>query len=332
MVKWSLLLCGVFFSMPGMALESTKPPHPITTPQIAVKVLKQLTKNSHVRVIGTCFWLDNGVVPKVTPGPALSQFVPDLVVTVSNNPGENPWMEANALYENKGALELYQSAFKSVMQMPLGFGDGSGQLASQHINEDRTRVVSVIGSPGDVYQIKGVTHLPETSFMKLYYSSLADAVNERTQSGEIAYMASHPHLLINHEIGSAFNSWGPEIPRLMRVTQPSRFKASVVAALHAADIVTNKGVHLKQSTKNACGPHCVVANVVFDAKREHIIWQEVYPNNRNLTPGDSSDSGDKDDVKGNGNYVFVVWRQYKGCVKQEGKLIWGPNVGTPQKR
>ena len=147
-------------------------------------------------------------------------------------------------------------------------------------------------------------------------------------------MATHPHLLIGHEIGSFTQHWGQEIPRLMRVTQPSRFRASVVAAMHAADIVTNQqALHVAIPTRNACGPNCVVANVIYDPKHERVLWQEVYPNNRMIEPGDPSDFGVTDDEKGHGNYVFVIWRKYRGCVKQEGRLVHGfPNVGKPQKR
>lgn len=334
MIKWILFTYMVLFSLSALGFESTKPIKPISTPQIAASVLKKLTKNSHLRIIGSCMWLARDFPPKLAPGPAVSQFVPDLIVTVSNNPGENPWIEANTLYENKAALTTYKSLFTTALNLPLGFGDGSGQLASQHINEDRTRVVSVIGSPSAIYQMKGITHKPETTFMKLYYSSLADAVNERTEVAEIAYMASRPSLLMDHDIGTSSYIWGHELPRLMRVTQPSRFRASVVAAMHAADIVTNEGgMHLKISTRNTCGSHCVSANVVFDPHQKQVIWQEVYPNNRNIIPGDPTDEGIDDERKGNGNYVFVVWRKYKGCVMQSGKLLWGtPDVGAPQKR
>lgn len=332
MLNYVLMGAGFFVSMMAFGMESTIPENPITSPQLAVNVFKFLSKNSHLRVIGTCLWQEGTIPPKLTPGPAVSQFLPDLVVTVSNNPGENPWVEANKLFESSAALKAYQSAYTQAIGMPLGFGDGSGQLSSQHINEDRTRVVSVIGSPGNVYKIKGLTHRSETSFLKLYYSSIADAVSDRT-TGELLYTLTHPHLLINHEIGTRFNHWGHELPRLMRVTQPSRFRASVVAAMHAADIVTNNGMHLKQSTKNKCGPNCVVSNVTFDPKQKNVIWQEVYPNNRNIVPGRDGDKGELDEVKGNGNYVFVVWRRYTGCVKQHGKLMWGfPQVGKPKKR
>lgn len=327
----AFLLCGMAHTC--FALESTKPPHSITTPEIALRVLKKIITNSHLKITGSCAWVTKDVPPKVITTPALTQFLPDLIVTVSNNPGENPWLEANALYENKAVLSGCQKAFEAAMGLPLGFGDGSSQSSTQHLNEDRMRVVHVIGSPANIYKLPDITHKPETTFGALYYSSLADAINDRTQAGEILYMATHPHLLINHEIGSLLHSWGPEIPRLMHVTQPSRFRASVVAAMHAADIVTNNGMHVKRPTQNKCGDNCVVSNVVFDPKEDKVIWQEVYPLNRNIKPGDKNDFGEKDDKKGNGNYVFVVWRKYQGCVKQEGKLLGGfPNVGQPKKR
>lgn len=192
----------------------------------------------------------------------------------------------------------------------------------------------VVGSPESLYRLPKVTHKPETSFGKLYYSSLADAVSDRTEAGEIAYMATHPALLMSGFIGTMTNHWGYEIPRLMRVTQPSRFRASVVAAMHAADIVTNKpSAHVALWTTNTCGRNCIVANVIYDPKHDRVIWQEVYPNNRNINPGDAQDFGVLDDDKGRGNYVFVIWRKYKGCIKQTGRLTWStPHVGKPEKR
>jgi len=319
-------------------MESTKPLHPLTTATLAARVIGKTIKNSHYRIIGSCLWLKKGMPPKIEPGPAVEQFIPDLVVTVSNNPGENPWVEAGVAFENKAALTGYQAVFRQVMHMPFDYGNGSGQQGGGHLNETRARVVHVIGSPSSLYRLPKLTHQPETTFGKPYYSTHADAVIDRTESAEIVYMLTHPNLLLNHEIGSVTHSWGPEIPRLMRVIQPSRFRASVVSAMHALDIVTNEGMHVKLPTSNQCGPNCVVANVIFEPKQksiadQQVLWQEVYPNNRMIFPGDPNEFGVEDDAKGHGNYVFVVWRKYRGCVKQQGKLMSGiPNVGRPNKR
>ncbi|MBA2710120.1 MAG: TIGR03756 family integrating conjugative element protein [Tatlockia sp.] len=314
-------------------MESTKPPHPLNTFTLAKRVVEKTFENSKYKIIGACTWLSKGLL-KPTEGLAVEQFVPDLVVTVSNNPGENPWVEAGGLFENAVVMAGYQKVFESAMGMPFDYGGASVQVYGPHLNDDISRVVHVIGSPPSLFQLQEVTHKPETTFGKPYYSSHADAVSDRMETGELAYMATHPQLLINHEIGTNTHSWGPEFPRLMRVTQPSRFRASVVAAMHAADIVTNKkSLHIRQGTSNVCGPNCVIANVIFDPEEEKVIWQEVYPENRNIKPGNPDDFGEADDIKGNGNYVFVIWRKYRGCIQQKGTLLLStPPVGEPQKR
>lgn len=318
------------------AQESIKPPHPITTFGIAINVISKTFSNSHYKVIGSCTWAVGKLPPKLVPVPAIEQFLPDLIITVANRPETNPWTEAKALFENPASQALYQKTYKLATGSELGFGDDANQISSMHINDERTRIVDVIGSPAGFYHFPYLSHHAETKFGLPYYLSEADAVTDRTEIAEIAYMATHPQLLINHDIAINGHIWGHEIPRLMRVTQPSRFRASVVAAMHAADIVTNKNsLHITQSTSNVCGPNCVVANVVFDPKREQVIWQEVYPRNRNINPGDADDLGIDDDRKGNGNYVFVVWRKYRGCIPHKGKLVRRlsfPKVGQPKKR
>lgn len=329
-----VLLCT--FAGSAFADESLKPPHPISSFGIATRVIEKTFSNSHYKIIGSCTWAVGGLPPKLVEIPAVEQFIPDLIVTVANRPETNPWIEANALFENAASRTLYQKTYKLATGSYLGFGDDSGQINSMHMDDERTRIVDVIGSPAGLYRLPAVTHQPETRFGYPYYLSEADAVSDRTELAEIAYMATHPNLLFNHDIGSQSDIWGHEIPRLMRVTQPSRFRASVVAAMHAADIVTNKNsLHVTQSTSNSCGKNCIVSNVIFDPERKRVIWQEVYPNNRNINPADASDLGIDDDQAGNGNYVFVVWRKYRGCVRHKGKYFPAlsfPKVGKPQKR
>lgn len=335
-IKHVVLLAFFLGSRIVDAEESINPPNPISSFGIASKVISKFFSNSHYKIIGVCAWLV-GREPPITVGiPSVEEFLPDLIVTVANRPETNPWIEANAMYENPAAQAMYQQTYKLATGSELGFGDDAGQINAMHMNDERTRVVDVIGSPAGLYHVPYLTHKPETKFGYPYYLSEADAVSDRTEIAEITYMATHPHLLFNHDIGSQVDVWGHEIPRLMRVTQPSRFRASVVAAMHAADIVTNKNsLHVTQSTSNSCGKNCVVSNVIFDPNQEQVIWQEVYPLNRNINPSDSTDMGIEDDKEGNGNYVFVVWRKYRGCIQYQGKYMhhWSfPKVGEPQKR
>ena len=318
------------------AIESTKPPHPINTFTIATRVLAKLFHNSHYKIIGSCAWRHGHFPPKLSVTAAIEQFLPDLIITVSNKPEENPWLEARLLYENKVSRKAYQQAYKLAKGMELGFGNGSNQTTSLHGNNERTRIVDVIGSPAAFYYFPFLSLRAETGFGMPYYLSELDAVMDRTEAAEMLYMATHPHLLLNHDIGNTTHSWGHEVPRLMRVNQPYNFRASVVAAMHAVDIVTNQNpLHVTKSTSNSCGQNCIIANAVFDPENKKIIWQEVYPNNRTFKPGAPDDFGIEDDKQGNGNYVFVVWRKYRGCVQHHGKLIrflTFPKVGQPQKR
>ncbi len=311
-------------------LESTKPPKPLTTIQIGLHITSKMLTYSHIKLKGVCVWFSKG---KIITSPAISQFVPDLLVTVSNRPGENPWREAGALVENKAAIAGYQRIYQTALGFPLGFGNDSLLANPSHLNEGHTRVVSVFGAPTNYLHLPSLTHKPETSFPIIYYSSLADAVMERSEAAELAYLAIRPHLLLGHEIGTTLNHWGFEMPRLMYVTQPYRFRASVVAAMHAADIVTNqKNIHIYYPTTNRCGKDCIIANVIYDPKQKHVIWQEVYPRNRRIVPGNANDFGTKDEKAGNSNYIFVVWRKYEGCVQQKGKLISGIGMGRPHRR
>ncbi|RUQ85157.1 TIGR03756 family integrating conjugative element protein [Legionella septentrionalis] len=318
------------------AIESTSPPNPVNTFTIMTRVLQKIFTNSHYKIIGSCTWKVRNFPPKFAITPSVEQYLPDLIITVSNKPEENPWLEARYLYENPTNRKIYQEAYKAATGFALGFGNDSGQITNLHMNDERTRVVDVIGSPAAFYQFPFLSHRSETRFGMPYYLAEADAVMDRTEAAEIIYMATHPYLLINHDIGTAMDNWGPEIPRLMRVTQPYNYRASVVAAMHAVDIVTNNHpLHITRSTYNSCGQNCVVANAIYDPKNSKVIWQEVYPLNRIIHPGISSDFGIKDDKAGNGNYVFVLWRKYRGCIQHRGKLIkflTFPKVGNPQKR
>jgi integrating conjugative element protein (TIGR03756 family) len=186
----------------SFALESTKPPHPLNTFTLASRVLQKLFSNSHYKVIGSCTWATGHFPPKIDVTPAVEQFLPDLIITVSHKPEENPWLEARFIYENKAARTLYQQAYKIATGFELGFGNDSGQTTNFHINDERTKIVDVIGSPLVFYQIPFLSHQAETAFGAPYYLAEADAVMDRTEMAELLYMATHPHLLINHEIGS----------------------------------------------------------------------------------------------------------------------------------
>lgn len=63
-----------------------------------------------------------------------------------------------------------------------------------------------------------------------------------------------------------------------------------------------------------------MSNVIEEQNDMHEMWQEVYPSDRHVHPGrddrkSTASLGKQDEQKGNGNYVFVLWRHYRGCIQ-----------------
>ena len=121
----------------------------------------------------------------------------------------------------------------------------------------------------------------------------------------------------------------------MSVDNNNDYKASVSLALHGADIATNQNtLHISQGTSNSCGTNCAVDSVVEENDETHEIWQEVYPHDRHVVLGES-DAGsllplDQADITaGHGNYVFVIWRHYRGCIQGTGNFRWASHYVPP---
>tara|TARA_Y100000588_G_C14229402_1_gene914580 strand:- start:930 stop:1940 length:1011 start_codon:yes stop_codon:yes gene_type:complete len=303
---------------------------------IAGKILSKLNKNLHYKVIGVCAWQRGLHLPTFTP--EIEHFFPDLVVSSYQRPYTNPWLEMNKIYGNKHATRVQEQIYKSAIGFKPTYGD-SNTLGSSGLHQKRM-LVDVVGSPSNLFSIPFLTLRPETKALKPYYLALNDLSVSRMQFAEIALSLRHisnaAKLVSGFPIGSATSIWGYEMPRHFITQTTSKFRAAMVAAMQGADLVTNvNSGHFIRSTSNSCGKSCVIANVTFDKQGKNVLWQEVFPNNRMITPGEEGHEQDEiaDDIKGNGNYVFVVWRKYRGCVQDRGKLIYRTkDVGNPHKR
>ena len=84
-IKPIVLIITLFCTM-AQAQESIKPPNPISSFEIATRVLGKLFTNSHYKIIGSCTWAVGSFPPKLVPVIAVEQYLPDLIVTVSNLP------------------------------------------------------------------------------------------------------------------------------------------------------------------------------------------------------------------------------------------------------
>lgn len=316
----------VLFCVATRAVADTAPPTLITTPEIVAKVAAHYGEYTHYTVIGECQWqsISHGV-PMTYTTQELDEYLPDLIVTVFNQSGDNPWWEAATLLDPAADATATAMILASTGYV-MGNGHTAAQSGNLHADHMVMKEVDVVGNPAMSFQFPYVSLKADTEPFMPYYQSSLDLGG---RSGTAEWMRPESLDPIHYYIGPDFyNHWGYEFPRSMSVNIDNDYKASVVIALHAVDLVTNKNtLHTIQSTKDSCGNHCAVANVIEEMNEEHAIWQEVYPNDRHLYLGEDDSTqldslGQADEAAGNGNYVFVVWRHYQGCVQAPGNIIF----------
>lgn len=329
-------LCFINF-IPFAQSNEVKADKEINSIGIVGKINKNIFKNLHYKVLGICVWQKSGKLPKILP--ELEHFFPDLVVTVYNRPGTNPWLEVRTLLENKQVIKAQEKTYKALVGFSPSYGSAASSVNIAGLHRKHP-LVDVLGSPYNLLSIPFITLRPETTPLRPYYLALNDLIVSRLQVIEIALslrlLPYGAKFLLGFPIGTGLGHWGYEIPRHFITHTNSKFRAAMVAAMQGADLVTNiNSGHLLSSTSNSCGKNCVIENVAFDNTGKKILWQEVFPKNRMIKPGEEGHRKDEitENLKGKGNYVFVVWRKYRGCVQGQGKLIYKTKkVGLAVKR
>lgn len=341
-IKQVLIIFLMVFSV-GQGFANTAPPSHINTFQIAFATAKHVFDYTHFKLIGTCVWLDTHGpfhIPYLAFTPELDEYLPDLVVTSFNEAGDDPW-DAPRLTLDKASYAAGNAAARAT----TGFSLGNGQIevannATQHGNGIITKYVDVIGNPYPLAYFPFLSLRLDTAPFMPYYSSAMDTPG-RLGLAEAWRVVKNMNLF-RYYIGQSFvNKWGYEFPRNMTSVTTNDYEASVMAALRAADIVTNvNALHVVKSTSDSCGVNCAVASVKEELTNQNEIWQEVYPHDHLIQLGASAVHvpighmlGGADEHAGHGNYVFVVWRHYRGCVQHHGKLLWAMvHVSPTQKR
>lgn len=315
MVKQGLALLTLLYSLTVAAGE-------IYSWNIMYETAKEYPEYMHYKVIGACTWVKYRSFPR-PPSFAvtleLDYFSPDLVVSVFNKNGDNPWTEANTMLD-KGTNKAGSLLIEKLYKVPLG--DGNIQAKSDKISHVgiRRKVVDVIGHPNALFGFPFATLTSDVTPFFPYYQSDLDVAG---RMGIAEKIRPQTYSAVTNFIGSPMNHWSFEFPREMSAIINNDYKAALVFAHRAADLVTNYNtMHTVVSVNNSCGINCVVSNVVYDPTEKKIRWQEIYPKNRRIKMGEPDTSansmGNADYNKGEGNYVFVVWRRYQGCVQASG--------------
>ena len=307
---------------------------PVNTFTITKDVTLAALKNPfgnfvNYRIEGLCFWLHWSVFgPYVTTTLKVNEFLPDAVVSVYTHEGSNPWAYANTFVDPvmQKAGDLTAKTIDGTAPISSDYSGSGGGGSMQQFKE-----VDVIGDPALAAFFSKIPFamIPsEATEFEPYYSSLSDTYLWHSPMMEDL---THPQDLIPgvRTEGSLIDQWGSIFPRVGYINQLGDYKAAGVIALRGADIATNSDQgHVYHSLHSgSCGSHCKVwashENDFADVK-----YQEIYPEattdakqvfgNNDLL---SQTYGQKQLSEGKGNYVWIMWRHYEGCIQGGGHFI-----------
>ena len=266
----------------------------------------------------------------------IGHFLPDLVVSGYRNIGENPWVEARALY---GAASIAAAqGIMSALGGDLEIGSGNQTVQDRGYGEHknlRFKEADAIGNPfAASFGLLGAGFMCQSRAtpMLAYLLSPVDAATWRWGFAEMLYPASFiPGM---REIGNTvgfipINTWGPVHPRTGWVTASEDPKAGAVAAQRAADIVTRTGQpHVYVPLTSGRLPRSESCPVM-ENDEDNSKWQmvspkpqsscEVFGQNDSLWLSSWAANKQEDDSE---SYVWLLWRKYSCCTSTRGTLLF----------
>lgn len=332
MIKWFLKMAAFLLLVIGMNSQAKG----ITSIDITGAVIKagftHPTSNFlNWMLKGVCIWGESIPYPpfyKISHTLEVSHFLPDVIVSVYKSRKTNAWKENEKLDEllykigNKESKSFYHTSL----------GEGNNDF-SPHGNDkfNKFHEIDIVGDPALlVINVNSWLPLLQSTASPLlpYYSSLSDAYMWRSSLESVLYA---PYLLpgIRVEGKNLLFSWGHIFPRNGFVPQTGDYKAAVMVALRAADIVTHRSPHFYIQLPNKCGQHCR-SWPAHENDWGNVKYQEIYPHvethaQDRFGTSDMSvikDYGQEETIKGGDNYVWVLWRHYEGCIQHAGKLLF----------
>jgi integrating conjugative element protein (TIGR03756 family) len=324
-VRIFLLLIIIAVCFPSQAQKK------ITMLDIANDSMKAAINNPtgnflHWKLTGVCIWLHMGFPPYISKTFQVEHFLPDAIISVFNRNGED------VIYSvDKGIDPIAKSIGDSADKAVTGYKPEAGDNGSSAKNdaEMKFKEVDVIGNPASqsVSSIFSDMMIGTTiSSYNIYYSSMLDSIAWRTPTFDLLINLFNDGISIGE-----VNQWGSLYPRNGYINQPGDFKAAAVLALRAADIsAATGGLHIYQPFNNGCGDSCSVEpSTDSDINNNSVVeYQEIYPEETDTESNVIGSASEKpgtinqDQIyKSNGNYVWIMWRHYHGCIQGGGELI-----------
>ena len=273
-------------------------------------------------ITGVCVWLRCGLSGcSIETSIRVAHYNPDLVVSVYDEPGDNPWQEMEALFGSldtgivSGIVSTFHDAF-------VGGGhrtEGGNQATDQSL---RFKEVTAIGHPFSSISdfIAGTSfYCPsEAESFNPYLLSSLDALTWRLGLPEMLYLQN---LLPGRRIiGAGFHQqWGPVWPRTGFINQKDDVKAAAVIAQRAGNIVTQPNQPHVYNALNGNGYNRTwLPGELVENNPDTGVWQMLVPKQdkqcyafgeNDVIGRPWSDGRQSEDNR----YAFTLWRSYQCC-------------------
>ncbi len=311
--SWRVFMCLWLLTSP--AFSSTN------SAEIIAGTMAGLPACLHYEIKGACFWLN--ATGSIITTPYVQHYLPDAVVSVFNEPGDNPWLEMNVTLDTVAA----EAQVGLISVVTGGMIAGGGQHSFHQPMEQHVffKEADVIGNPA-------IATLPTTPVLlssaaiplQPYFQSMLDSVLWRgfpplaIPEQAMAYGED-----ITHTVGKGTTVWAGAYPFEGKVITGNDAKAAAVIAQRASQLLTasNSWGHLHQPLPTVCGTECTAA--VIKENNNQTQFQLIYPTLETSCRvfGQSSNYGEHVTTPAQGAYVWVLWRQYQGCIPAPGSIF-----------
>lgn len=294
----------------------------LTSIDITARTLAALPSCLHYQITGVCMWLTPSGYTTTTS--YVEHYLPDVVVSVFNKPGDNPWVEVNATLDQAGSL-AENAIITALAKTPAG----SGRHGFNDPLQQNTffKEVDIIGNPAVSALPTEAMLLPSAAVpMQPYFQSMLDsalwrgfppqAIPEQTYAMGTS--------LVNY-IGNTGGAvtWGSALPFEGKIQTSNDAKAAAVIAQRASNLLTatNSWGHIYQPLPIICGQACSAA--IIKQNNDTTQFQRIYPDTQTTCEvfGQTMTYGEEIEPEANGAYAWVLWRKYQGCIPGPGVFI-----------
>lgn len=276
-------------------------------------------------VTGVCVWLRCSIYEcSVETSIRVGHYNPDLIVSVYDQPGDNPWQEAEAIY---GALERQLTASIVALFHEAEAGGGH-RVEGSHSGVDqslRFKEVTAIGHPfsslTDGLSKSGYYCPSEADSFQPYLSSSFDALTWRLGLPELLYI--HNLLPGRRVVGAGIHQqWGSVFPRTGFINQKDDAKAAAVIAQRAGNIVTQpRQPHVYTPLDGNGYYKSWLPGELVENDPETGVWQMLAPkmDTQCYAFGENDvykTAWSDGRVAEDNRYAFTLWRPYECCEPQ----------------